>query len=117
MGLAHGIQKSVLTPFLATNVNHHGTSPWHPVLSSKTKSEIKASFLILTMVKADGFRKARQQRQTASVCRTSHLLAAGFETTACLTKTGLHGDHTELPVFHFAMRGHHPDKVDRMSRH
>ena len=39
------------------------------------------------------------------------------ETAAGLVKTRLHCDHAELSIFDFAMGSHHPDKVDRISRH
>ena len=45
------------------------------------------------------------------------LLSACFESAAGLVESRLHGHYSELPVFDFTMRRHHPHKVDRMARH
>src|SRR6185503_1408370 len=44
-------------------------------------------------------------------------LPACFKTAATLIKSGLHSHDSELPILYFAMRGHHPHEVDRMTGH
>src|SRR5213595_31958 len=48
---------------------------------------------------------------------SANLFPARFQSAAAFIKTGLHCDDAELTVFDFTMRGHHPDKIDRMAGH
>jgi hypothetical protein len=41
-----------------------------------------------------------------------HLFPAGFQPTATLIEAGLHSDDSELSIFDFALRRHHPDKIN-----
>src|SRR5258708_7580722 len=49
--------------------------------------------------------------------RLSKLLATRLKSAAALIKSRLHSHHPELTILDFTMRGHHPDKVDRMAGH
>src|SRR6267142_1877671 len=48
--------------------------------------------------------------------RDRHLLAASFEPRSSLSESRLYVHHAELPVFHFLMCGHGPQKCDSMAR-
>src|SRR5712671_6781014 len=48
--------------------------------------------------------------------RDRHLLAASFESRSSLSESRLYVHNAELPVFHFLMCGHGPQKCDSMAR-
>src|SRR5258708_6987658 len=60
---------------------------------------------------ASTFRLEKHRLKSAS------LLEARFESASGLIESRLHSHHSELAVFDFAVRRHHPDKVDRVARH
>src|SRR6267143_2552061 len=48
--------------------------------------------------------------------RHRHLLSASFEPRSSLSESRLYVHNAELPVFHFYMCGHGPQKCDSMAR-
>src|SRR5205085_12193964 len=88
------------------------------MMSAPMKSDAPMMCLIfINIMRSPLLAPHEARRQTLVSFVSSRLLAARFQTATALIEAGLHGDDAELPVFNFAVRGHHPDEVDRVAGH